>query len=86
MGHDLQNGATRSCGCIKTSWGEENIAVLLEANNLSFEREKQFDSCILPSGRKAKFDFYVNYSYLIEFDGRQHFEEGAGWDEPLEDI
>ena len=70
---------TTSCGCI-LSKGEEKIKQLLINNSIPFEMEKTFPNCILPSGRKARFDFYVNNSYIIEFDGKQHFQaEKNGW-------
>lgn len=41
---------------------------LLENLNLS----KSIERC------KCRFDFYVNQEYIIEFDGKQHFEECKG--------
>lgn len=81
----LTKGDTKSCGCIK-SYGEEVITKLLVNNNIMFEKEKQFDTCILPSGRKARFDFYVNNQYIIEFDGKQHFEQNNFFEQTLEQI
>lgn len=76
--HNLTSGNTQSCGCIKSK-GEEKIASLLTENNISFEREKNFENCIFPDTcRKAKFDFFVNNEYLIEYDGIQHFQQN-GW-------
>lgn len=69
---DLLGGYVKSCGCLKSS-GEQKIGELLTNNNIYFEKEKIFNNCILPSGFKARFDFYVNNSYLIEYDGEQHF-------------
>lgn len=82
-GADLNNGFTKSCGCLRTSFGEERITNLLLQAGLSFEKEKTFPDCRLPSGRLARFDFYVNNSYLIEFDGKQHFLPEAGWGEDI---
>lgn len=80
----------KSCGtCNNRSNGELAIEQLLKNNNILFEKEKTFNNLILPSGRKARFDFYVNNSYLIEFDGQQHFENtGGSWfnDEYVEKI
>lgn len=74
-----------SCGCQHISVGENKIASLLKENNISFVQEKTFDTCINPkTNKKLRFDFYVNNSYLIEYDGKQHFKEKDGW-EPLED-
>ena len=69
---DLKSGKTSSCGCIR-SIGEEKIAYLLQQANIPFEREKTFPTCKFNSGGLARFDFYVNNQYLIEYDGIQHF-------------
>lgn len=70
---NLASGHTSSCGCIKSK-GERAISDFLSKNNIKFEKEKTFDSCILKSGAKARFDFYLpEYQLLIEYDGEQHF-------------
>jgi hypothetical protein len=76
-GFSLRKGDTKSCGCIK-SFGEATISKLLQDNNILFEREKTFEDCYINKG-KAKFDFYVNNQYIIEFDGIQHFRSNSGW-------
>lgn len=69
-----------SCGCIKDSYGVTIIKSLLNQKNIPYESEKIFDSCIFPdTNKKARFDFYVNNSYIIEFDGKQHFSYSTGW-------
>ena len=79
-GYSLRSGATESCGCIKSK-GEEKITQLLLENNIEFEKEKSFSNCRYPDTNfQAKFDFYVNNSYIIEFDGKQHFNIG-GWND-----
>ena len=71
---DLKRGKTQSCGCLK-SLGEEKIAQLLTINGIPFKKEKTFDNCRFPDTNSlARFDFYVNDSYLIEYDGIQHFK------------
>ena len=46
------------------------IEKILIKNNLSFEKQKTFEKCRFPdSNYLAKFDFYVENKYLIEFDG-----------------
>lgn len=83
---DLRSGNTQSCGCSKLSHGEMKIKSLLEEYNIPFEQEKSFPDCINPStNRLLRFDFFVNNQYLIEFDGKQHYEQSPNW-EPLEDI
>lgn len=64
-----------SCGCVN-SRGEAKIADLLSKNNVYFETQKTFNSCrFITTNSLAKFDFYVDNKYIIEFDGKQHFEE-----------
>ena len=77
---NLQSGNTLSCGCLRESRGEYKIKTLLEINNIPYQTEFMFDSCRNPkTNRPLRFDFYVNNEYLIEFDGKQHFESGHGW-------
>ena len=62
------------------SSGEEASISILTKNNISFTTEKTFTSCkFLDTNRPAKFDFYGDNSYLIEFDGIQHYQSGSGW-------
>lgn len=78
-GTTLRKGDSKSCGCLK-SQGEEKIGTLLKENNIDFVQEKTFSSCrFLDTNRPAKFDFFVNNTYLIEFDGIQHYQNGTGW-------
>lgn len=64
----------QSCGCMQSS-GEYKIAELLSNSQILFKREKTFNTCrYKDTGRKARFDFYINTKYLIEYDGPQHFE------------
>lgn len=75
---DIKKGKTTSCGCVK-SIGEEKISLLLTEANLPFIKEKTFETCrFLDTNALAKFDFYVNNSYLIEYDGIQHFKPTFG--------
>lgn len=85
-GDALKSGKTKSCGCLRTSFGEYKIEQILLQEGYIYEKEFSFQDCKLPSGKLARFDFYVNKEFLIEFDGKQHFEDKAGWDEPLRDI
>lgn len=69
-----------SCGCkARISKGEELISSLLTQAGIPFETQKTFEDCRFPNtGALAKFDFFVNGEYLIEYDGQQHFYTG-GW-------
>lgn len=68
----LTMGLTQSCGCLKSK-GEEKIIQLLKENNIPFKYQKFFDTCIFDTKNKARFDFYINNKYIIEYDGEQHF-------------
>ncbi len=64
-----------SCGCSSVSKGELKIQSLLNDNKITFYEQKTFNSCrFLESNALARFDFYVNNQYLIEYDGEQHFQ------------
>ena len=82
-GDALQSGKTKSCGCLTTSFGEYKIEQLLNQANLSYEKEKTFSTCKSEYGKYFRFDFFVNNTYLIEFDGKQHFLKDAGWGEDI---
>lgn len=81
--HILKQGQI-SCSCERwKSKGELKIAQLLLNANIPFETQKTFENCRFPNTNfLAKFDFYVNNSYLIEFDGIQHFDPKFGWNNP----
>lgn len=75
----LKSEITQSCGCVKSSLGEAKIEKLLKENNYIYEREKIFSDCYFSDiHNKSRFDFFVNNSYLIEYDGVQHFIKGNG--------
>lgn len=68
-----------SCGCLIESKGSRKIKEILEQNNISFIQEKRFfDLRFEDTGYLARFDFYVNDKYIIEYDGIQHFIQGNG--------
>lgn len=68
-GSRLHSKETTSCGCVNSK-GEEEISKILQNNNIVFIKQKTFETCrFLETDKLAKFDFYINNSYLIEFDG-----------------
>ena len=86
---NLQSGNTLSCGCLRASHGEYKIRQLLDQANIKYQTEYMFDTCRNPeTNRPLRFDFYVNDKYLIEFDGKQHFEQSREWlaQETLEEL
>lgn len=82
-GSHLRTGHTTSCGrCLKSSKGQQIIEKILQQNSIQYETEKTFNDCRFPQTNVlARFDFYINQKYLIEFDGKQHFNytENKGW-------
>lgn len=64
---------------VKNLNGEFLISKILKNNNIPFETQKTFEDCIFESGFKAKFDFFIDNKYIIEYDGIQHFQTGTGW-------
>ena len=75
----LQTGRIKSCGCLGSSIGEMSIQFLLEENNISFIKEYT----PINMNYKYRYDFAILkndvLSYLIEFDGIQHFQVTGGW-------
>ena len=74
----LQDNKRAYCRfCNKTkSIGEIKIKTILEKHQIPFIEEKKFNTCIFPdTNAQARFDFYVDNKYLIEYDGSQHFRE-----------
>lgn len=71
------------CDCWKQhSIGVQKIINILTKNNIPFELEKKFDTCLSPKGNPLPFDFYLPaQNTLIEFDGEQHFKTSFGQSE-----
>lgn len=71
------------CSCWKThSIGVQKIITILETNNIKYELEKNFSTCLSPKGNCLPFDFYLpEYNVLIEYDGQQHFQIAFGQNE-----
>lgn len=60
---------TCHCGCQTIiSQGELIIQQILQDNNIEFEMHKSFNDC--KDVNPLPFDFFVNNSYLIEYDGK----------------
>ncbi len=62
----------KRCGCIK-SRGETLIMIELNKLGIIYECNKKFPDC--KDINLLSFDFYVDNKFLIEFDGKQHFNE-----------
>lgn len=84
---NLLSSSTLSCGCLGSSEGENIIENILKNNNIFYEKEKRFNTCFyLNKNNLARFDFFVNNSYCIEFDGKQHFKENNYFKTSLTEI
>ena len=68
----LMCGQTTSCGC-NVSSAEELIRTILVKHNVPFEVQKRYSDC--RDKNPLPFDFYINNSFLLEYDGEQHYKE-----------
>ena len=65
-----------------SSRGEIKIHEILEAEGLNYQEEYIFPELRSPNGRPLRFDFAVfdddgNIDFLIEYQGKQHYEPSA---------
>lgn len=65
-----------------SSRGEIKIHEILEKNGLVFKEEYSFEGLNSPNGKPLRFDFAIfdddgNVDFLIEFQGKQHYEASA---------
>lgn len=73
---DKRPKGNNPCNCWKhQSNGCNKIETLLQLHNIDYQKEYKFLDCISPKGNLLRFDFYINNSYLLEYDGEQHFKE-----------
>lgn len=75
---DFKMKKVQSCGCLNSK-GEQKICYILEQNQIHFIKQYTFES-FNNNGKYYAFDFGVinekkELSYLIEFDGIQHYDE-----------
>ena len=79
-----QHGGQVCLECKNTeSIGESKIKHYLNSRKINFTFQKWFDDC--RDRNPLPFDFYLmDLNTIIEFDGRQHFEETEYFTYPLE--
>lgn len=77
---NITEGMEYKPGC-KKSIGEARIEKILRALHIRYAAQASFDTLINPkTGKKLFCDFYLpDYKMVIEFDGRQHYQEGSQW-------
>ena len=74
-------GSGRRCPKCNSSTGEKRISDFLKSRNIPFKREYHFSDLKGVGGGFLRFDFAIfdnaneNIECLIEYDGKQHFEE-----------
>lgn len=79
--HELQQGHTKSCGCIK-SYKELEIKSYLEQKQIPFNKEQSFND-LYGKERPLRFDFAIlkndKIVCLIEYQGDQHYNINNKW-------
>ena len=72
----INNGHITSCGCALQSSGERYILSILKELNASFIDQYIFSDCKYKQLLRFDFAIFDNNKllYLIEYDGKQHFE------------
>lgn len=67
----------KRCPKCMESGGEKAISLYLDSNNIRYQRQYSFKNCKYEKVLRfdfATFDENKKIKYLIEYDGRQHFE------------
>lgn len=82
--HQLLQGNTCSCGCIKQSYGEHSIIDVLEKNHIHYKKEYTFSDLLGIGGGHLRYDFAFlddnnQVIRLVEFDGPQHYKISSGF-------
>ena len=67
---------------MRASRGEIKIEEILEQAGLHFTMEQSFEGLVSSNGRLLRFDFCVfdddgNIDFLIEYQGKQHYEASS---------
>lgn len=78
----LISGDTKSCGCLKSA-GEQKILEYLDNHNIPYKTQYHFQDLKTPKDGNCWFDFGIlnkdkTLSFLIEFQGEQHYKEIPG--------
>lgn len=80
--NSLRRGYTKSCGCIKSSYGESIIEDVLRLRGIRYVKEYSFPELVSSKGRPLRFDFAIldeqnQIVLLIEYQGLQHYVDYA---------
>ena len=79
QGQYLRSGDTKSCGCL-ISFGEAKISQILQRENVNYKAQYTFHNLYSDRGYPLRFDFAIfdkqnKLLCLLEYQGRQHFQE-----------
>lgn len=78
----LISGQITSCGCVRSSRGENKVKEILDNNQINYETQKRFFNFrYSDTNGVPHFDFYLpEYNTCIEYDGEQHFKPTYNFD------
>jgi len=80
-GNSLRRGLTKSCGCVKNSFGEAFIESYLTGHKIKHIHEYKISDLRSPKNAMLRFDFAIlnkdGLDFLIEYQGIQHYIERA---------
>ena len=69
----LKGHGCPQCNKCSKSNGEKLVSKWLDANNITYKKQKTFDDC--RDKQVLQFDFYLpDYNIVIEYNGKQHYE------------
>ena len=76
----------KGCPTCNMSKGERKIESFLLSHNIAFQKQYTYDDC--KDKAKLPFDFFLpDFNLVIEYDGKQHFQEVEDWfNSTLEEI
>ncbi len=86
---NLTSGKSRGDGTV-CSWGEKQIAYILNQNNIIYQKEYSFKDLKGENNICLRFDFGImsqdnQLLFLIEYQGRQHYNYNENWNQTYDE-
>ena len=80
--NSLKKSLTKSCGCIRNSYGEHLVKKYLDEAGIKYQTEYTFSDLVTENGYCMRFDFALlkedkTLICLIEYQGLQHYVDYA---------
>ena len=72
----LTSHHTSSCGCMISN-GEDKIIKILLDNHIKFTKEKTYKDLLSNKNKLLRYDFFIDNRFLLEYDGKQHYQEDS---------